>query len=148
MKLYAVNAADNSTTVLLEETDEAYVDIDDDLTFLDDDSFIWSSEADGYNHLYLYGRNGKLKNQITEGPWEVTRYYGYDQKHDRIFYQSVENGSINRGVYSVSTKGKRKKALSVEEGTNSAAFSTDSFACSGDSGSNPWKDPKSSLHTF
>ncbi|MEC8830773.1 MAG: DPP IV N-terminal domain-containing protein, partial [Bacteroidota bacterium] len=125
LKLYAVNAADNSTTVLLEETDEAYVDIDDDLTFLDDDSFIWSSEADGYNHLYLYGRNGKLKNQITEGPWEVTRYYGYDQKHDRIFYQSVENGSINRGVYSVSTKGKRKKALSVEEGTNSAAFSTD-----------------------
>lgn len=125
LKLYAVNAKDNSTSVLLEETDEAYVDIDDDLTFLDDDSFIWTSEADGYNHLYLYGRNGKLKNRITQGPWEVTRYYGYDEKHDRIFYQSVENGSINRGVYSISTNGKRKKGLSTEEGTNSAAFSSD-----------------------
>ena len=125
LKLYAVNAKDNSATVLLEETDYAYVDVDDDLTFLDDDSFIWTSEADGYNHLYLYGRDGKLKNQITEGPWEVTSYYGYDEKNDRIFYQSVENGSINRGVYSISTKGKRKKALSVEEGTNSAAFSSD-----------------------
>ncbi len=125
LKLYAVNAKDNSVSILLEETDEAYVDIDDDLTFLDDDSFIWTSEADGFNHLYLYGRDGKLKNQITEGSWEVTRYYGYDEKHDRIFYQSVENGSINRGVYSISTKGKRKKPLSTEAGTNSAAFSSD-----------------------
>lgn len=125
LKMYAVNAKDNSFSVLLEETDAAYVDIDDDLTFLDDDSFIWTSEADGYNHLYLYGRNGKLKNQITGGPWEVTRYYGYDEDNDRIFYQSVENGSINRGVYSISTKGKRKKELSIEEGTNSAAFSSD-----------------------
>ncbi|MBA4744847.1 MAG: S9 family peptidase [Muricauda sp.] len=125
LKLYAVNAEDNSVSILLKETDDAYVDIDDDLTFLDDDSFIWTSEADGFNHLYLYGRDGKLKNQITEGPWEVTRYYGYDEKHDRIFYQSVENGSINRGVYSISTKGKRKKALSTDEGTNSAAFSSD-----------------------
>lgn len=132
LKLYAVNAKDNSASILLEETDDAYVDIDDDLTFLADDSFIWTSEADGFNHLYLYGRDGKLKNQITEGPWEVTRYYGYDEKRDRIFYQSVENlpagrhgGSINRYVYSISSKGNRKKALSTEEGTNSAAFSSD-----------------------
>merc|ERR1712146_686480 len=94
LKLYDVNAKDNSVSVLFEETDAAYVDIDDDLTFLADDSFIWTSEADGYNHLYLYGRDGELKNQITEGPWEVTSYYGYDEKNDRIFYQSVENGSI------------------------------------------------------
>ncbi|MHA7830678.1 MAG: S9 family peptidase [Flagellimonas sp.] len=125
LKLYQVNAQDNSATILLQETDEAYVDIDDDLTFLDDDSFIWTSEADGYNHLYLYARDGKLKNQITKGSWEVTSYYGYDEKYDRIFYQSVENGSINRGVYSISTKGKRKKALSTDKGTNSAAFSSD-----------------------
>jgi len=125
LKLIEVDAKDNSTSILLEETDNAYVDVDDDLTFLADDSFIWTSEGDGYNHLYLYGKDGKLKNQITQGPWEVTRYYGYDQKHDKIFYQSVENGSINRDVYSISTKGKKKKRLSTKEGTNSAAFSTD-----------------------
>ncbi len=125
LKLFAVSAKDNSTSLLLEETDAAYVDVDDDLTFLADDSFIWTSEANGFNHLYLYGRDGKLKNQITDGPWEVTQYYGYDKKHDRIFYQSVENGSINRDVYSISTKGKKKKRLTTKEGTNSAAFSSD-----------------------
>ncbi|KAB5489436.1 MULTISPECIES: S9 family peptidase [Flagellimonas] len=125
LKMFDVKATDNSVSLLLEEKDSAYVDIDDDLTFLADDSFIWTSETDGYNHLYLYGKDGKLKNQITQGPWEVTRYYGYDQKNDRIFYQSVENGSINRDVYSISTKGKKKKRLSAKEGTNSAAFSAD-----------------------
>ena len=124
LKLFDVRATDNSVSLLLEEKDNAYVDIDDDLTFLADDSFIWTSEGDGYNHLYLYGKDGKLKNQITQGPWEVTRYYGYDKKNNRIFYQSVENGSINRDVYSISTNGKKKKRLSTKVGTNSAAFST------------------------
>ena len=124
LKLFDVKATDNSVSLLLEEKDNAYVDIDDDLTFLADDSFIWTSEGDGYNHLYLYGKDGKLKNQITKGPWEVTRYYGYDKKNNRIFYQSVENGSINRDVYSISTSGKKKKRLSTKVGTNSAAFST------------------------
>src|SRR5690606_15770193 len=52
LSLLAVDARDLSVSLLLEERDNAYVDIDDDLTFLDDDSFIWSSEGDGFNHLY------------------------------------------------------------------------------------------------
>ncbi|MDE3742885.1 S9 family peptidase [Maribacter polysaccharolyticus] len=125
LKLYAVDAKHNSVSVLLEETDKAYVDINDNLTFLADDSFIWTSERDGYNHLYLYGSDGKLMNQITKGNWEVTKYYGYDQNEDKIYYQSTENGSINRGVYSIESNGKKKKALAVETGTNSASFSAD-----------------------
>lgn len=125
LKIHEVNASNNMTRVLLEEKDAAYVDIHDNLTFLEDDSFIWTSEKDGYNHLYLYDQEGKLMNQITKGPWEVTNYYGYDQANDRIYYQSVENGSINRDVYSISSTGRNKKRLSSKEGTNSASFSAD-----------------------
>jgi len=125
LTLYAINAKDNSTSILLEEKDDAYVDITDDLTFLADDSFIWTSEKDGNNHLYLFGTDGTLKNQVTSGMWEVTDYYGYDQRKDRIYYQSTENGSINRGVYSISSKGTKKKDLAVETGTNAADFSSD-----------------------
>ncbi|WP_299529503.1 S9 family peptidase [Ulvibacterium sp.] len=125
LKLYMVDAKDNSVSLLMEETDEAYVDVTDDLTFLKDDSFIWTSERDGYNHIYLYATNGKLKNQITKGPWEVTDYYGYDEKQDRVYYQSTENGSINRGVYSIRSNGKGKKPLATEEGTNTADFNAD-----------------------
>ncbi|SIS42038.1 dipeptidyl-peptidase-4 [Zobellia uliginosa] len=125
LKLYSVNAKNNTALVLLEEKDKAYVDITDNLTFLADDSFIWTSEKDGYNHIYLHDQDGRLVNQITKGPWEVTRYYGYDQKEDKVYYQSTENGSINRGVYSIESNGKKKKALAVEAGTNSADFSAD-----------------------
>ena len=125
LKLHKVNARDNSFSLLLEEKDEAYVDIHDNLTFLANDSFIWTSEKDGYNHVYLYDGNGNLMNQITKGDWEVTNYYGYDETNDRIYYQSVENGSINRDVYSISSSGKNKKRLSTREGTNAADFSAD-----------------------
>ncbi|RAV29749.1 S9 family peptidase [Sinomicrobium soli] len=121
--LYSIE--ENNTRVALHETDEAYIDITDNLTFLKDNSFIWTSEKDGYNHIYHYDINGKLIRQLTEGPWEVTRYYGYDQKRKRVFYQSVENGSVNRDVYAVKLNGKGKQRLSSQEGTNSATFSAD-----------------------
>lgn len=123
--LVFVNAQNASTSLILQEKDDAYVDIKDDLTFLNDNSFIWTSEKSGWNHIYHYDRNGKLKNQITDGEWEVTNYYGFDQKTGRIYYQSAENGSINRDVYSVLRSGKNKARLSKKIGQNSASFSAD-----------------------
>lgn len=125
LKLHSVNAKDGSVSTLLEEKDEAYVDVNDNLTFLEDDSFIWTSEKRGWNHIYLHGQDGALMNQITKGDWEVTNYYGYDQNEDKVYYQSTENGSINRGVYSIESSGDRKKSLAVEAGTNAADFSAD-----------------------
>ncbi|CAI8232981.1 MAG: Prolyl tripeptidyl peptidase [Flavobacteriaceae bacterium] len=123
--LIFVDASKNQTSLVLQEKDDAYVDITDNLTFFKDNSFIWTSERDGWNHIYHFNKNGTLKNQITKGPWEVTNYYGYNPKNNTIYYQSTENGSINRGVYSVNVKGKNKKELSVDTGTNRASFSKD-----------------------
>jgi dipeptidyl-peptidase-4 len=125
LTLHKVDASDMKVNVLLEETDDAYVDVTDNLTFLPDDRFIWTSEKDGYNHIYLHDTDGGEKYQLTSGPWEVTSYYGYDVENRRIFYQSSEQGSINRDVYSVSDKGKRKRRLSAGSGTNRASFSSD-----------------------
>ena len=125
LDLWIINAKTNTSKLILKETDKAYVKVTDDLTFLKDNSFIWTSEKDGYNHIYHYDKNGNLINQVTKGNWEVTNYYGYDQKTDRIFYQSVENGSINRDVYSVKLNGRDKTRLTKSNGTNNASFSAD-----------------------
>lgn len=125
LRLYTVSARNNSSSLLLEETDDAYVSVTDDLTFMADDSFIWTSEKDGFKHIYLYDAEGKLMNQVTKGPWEVTKYYGYDQNEDLIYYQSTENGSINRDVYSVGSNGKNKRRLTTKIGQNAADFSSD-----------------------
>lgn len=125
LDLWFIDAKTMKASLVLAEIDKAYVDVTSDLTFLDDHSFIWTSEKDGYNHIYHYDKTGKLINQITNGNWEVTSYYGYDAKTKRIFYQSVENGSINRDVYAIGLNGKNKTRLSSKEGTNSASFSAD-----------------------
>ena len=125
LDLLFVDATAGSAKVVLNEKDKAYIDFvdTDNLTFLQDNSFIWTSEKDGFNHIYLYDKTGKLKNQVTKGNWEVTSYYGFDQKTKTIFYQSTENGSINRDVYRIGLDGKNKIRLTKNTGTNAATFS-------------------------
>ena len=123
--LVFVDASNNTSKLILAETDDAYVDVTDNLTFLNDNSFFWTSEKDGWNHIYQYDKNGKLLNQVTKGPWEVTAYYGFDQNTGRVYYQSTENGNINRDVYSILPSGKNKVRLSQKTGTNDADFSAD-----------------------
>ncbi|HPE83126.1 MAG TPA: DPP IV N-terminal domain-containing protein, partial [Aequorivita sp.] len=125
LDLVFVDVANNTSKLILEEKDKAYVDVTDNLTFLNDNSFFWTSERDGWNHIYQYDKNGKLLNQVTQGPWEVTAYYGFDQNTGRIYYQSTEDGNINRNVYSILPLGKNKVRLSQRDGTNDADFSTD-----------------------
>ena len=123
LNLYFVDANSGTATVVMNETDKAYIDIHDHLTFLEDNSFIWSSEKDGFNHLYHFKKSGELKKQITSGNWEVTNFYGIDEENKTLFYQSVEDGSINRTIYSVHLNGKNKKRLTNASGTNTASFS-------------------------
>lgn len=123
LDLLFVDGSSGAAKVVLNEKDKAYVDVTDNLTFLKDNSFIWTSEKDGYNHIYHYDKTGKLKKQITKGAWEVTNYYGFDEKNGMIYYQSVENGSINRDVYAIKLDGSGKKRLTAQTGTNAATFS-------------------------
>jgi len=109
--------------IVLNDTDNAYVDITDNLTFLKDNSFIWTSEKDGFNHIYHYNADGTLKNQVTKGNWEVTNYYGYDDKTARIYFQSTQDGSINRTISTIDLDGTNLKKLSKSVGSNSASFS-------------------------
>jgi dipeptidyl-peptidase-4 len=123
LDLLFIDGTTGTAKVVLNEKDKAYVDVTDNLTFLKDNSFIWTSEKDGYHHIYLYDKTGKLKNQVTKGNWEVTAYYGFDEKTKTVFYQSVENGSIVRDVYRIGLDGKNKVKLSQQIGTNAATFS-------------------------
>ena len=125
LDLLFVDGTTAAAKVVLNEKNNSYIDFvdKDNLTFLDDNSFIWTSEQDGFNHIYWYDKSGKLINQVTKGNWEVTEYYGFDEKNKTVFYQSTENGSINRDVYRISLDGKNKTRLSQNLGTNAATFS-------------------------
>ncbi|MDX1478127.1 MAG: DPP IV N-terminal domain-containing protein, partial [Saprospiraceae bacterium] len=80
LQLWNTDAQTGASTLLLEEKNQYFIDITDDLTFLTDGkSFVWTSESSGYNHIYLYDTKGKLKRQLTTGDYDVTSFYGVDE---------------------------------------------------------------------
>lgn len=147
VELLYSNATNGNTKTVLTEEAKTYIDITDHLTFLSDNSgFIWSSEADEYNHLYYYDNNGKLLNQITKGNWDVIEFKGYDEKSKTLYYTSTERGAINRDLFSVKLNGSSKKMLSTAEGFTDADF-TNGYKYYVSSYSNANTPPVHELHT-
>jgi dipeptidyl-peptidase-4 len=124
--LYA-NVADGSSKVFYTEDNSRYIDEVnfDNLYFASKgDQFVFTSEKDGWQHIYLYRADGKLINQVTKGNWDVTQFLGYDEKNKIIYYQSAETSPIQRDVYAIKTDGSAKIKLSEKAGTNNAVFSS------------------------
>jgi dipeptidyl-peptidase-4 len=116
------NASDGSNKVLFTEKDKYYIDIHDNLTFLPERNFIWTSEKDGFNHIYLRDFEGS-EIQLTKGNWGVTDFHGVDSDKMELYYTSTEDGSINRSLYVQNLESGEKRKLSTEIGVNSASFS-------------------------
>ena len=124
MDILKVNTKTGKTTKLFTEIDEKWIDTDKNIIeFLEDNSFIWASERDGYRHLYWYNENGKLKKQITKGNWEVVEYYGFNPKTKEVFIQTTQNGSINKVISKVNINTGKSLIISEKEGNNIANFS-------------------------
>ncbi|MCF8284712.1 MAG: DPP IV N-terminal domain-containing protein [Sphingobacteriales bacterium] len=118
------DANSGSTKVILTETSKTYIDISDDLTFLNDQkTFITSSEKEGYNQLYLYDISGKLIRKITTGNWDLSAFYGMDATQKTIYFQAGMANPTQREIYKININGKGLKKISSATGTNTAFFS-------------------------
>lgn len=86
-ELRVVDAAIGDEKVLISEQDGQYIDPGEHFVRFvpDNGGILWSSERDGWNHLYLYNNNGELQNQVTEGPW-VVRQIEYIDAKNRVVY--------------------------------------------------------------
>ena len=124
LEIIKINTKNHSTKKILTETDAAWIETDNlSLEFLEDNSFLWASERDGFRHFYWYTPDGKLKKQITKGNWEITDYYGFNPKNSEILVQTTEKGSTNRVVSKINIKTGKKQIVSELNGTNNADFS-------------------------
>ena len=109
---------------LLRETDPAYVEIHDNLVFLKDGSrFLWTSEQNGFNHLYLYGLDGKMERPLTSGNFDVTSFYGIDESTGKFYYQTATPTPLDRQVWEGNLNGADPRLLTPLPGTSEAAFS-------------------------
>ena len=111
---------------LYRETSDKYVEPMNPIRFLpwDADKFIMQSQRDGYNHLYLYDKQGKLLSQLTSGPWVVQQVLGFNQKDKSIIIASNEKNAIQRNTYSVNIKSGKRTLLDNGRGVHRAELST------------------------
>jgi len=126
LDLIFANIKTGESKIILSESDSAWISVSNDLTFLKDGKyFIWSSERDGYKHLYLYDYEGNLINQITSGNWEVDKEISVDENERKIFYSSNERGTIYKDIYSIGLSGKGKTLISKRLGNHEINMSPD-----------------------
>lgn len=125
LDLLLIEPSTGKKKTLLIEKNEYYIDIHDHLTFLEDgEHFVWLSEQDGYNHLYLYNMDGEVEKQLTEGKYDVTSVYGVDEKRGRVYFQAAMRSPLERELYYVKLKGGKPTIIGDRPGTHSAQFST------------------------
>jgi dipeptidyl-peptidase-4 len=117
------------TRLLLEETDPAYVEIESEnkLVFLKDKRhFLWMSDRSGWQHIYRYGMNqaaaeGSLA--LTKGPFDVTAFYGVDEKNGKFYFQAATPTPLDRQIWEGDLNGGDARLLTPPAGTHEAAFS-------------------------
>ena len=116
---------------ILTESDTGWVNITDDLYFLDE-SFIWQSERNGFAHLYQFSYDGKLLSQVTDGNWALRSSGGtfwmrqsvvsIDEENKKVYYTAMKESSIERHLYSSSFDGKSLEKISGPSGVHKIYF--------------------------
>ena len=135
LDLFIADASSGETRHVMRETDEGWVNVHDDLYFLENGNFIWASERDGYAHLYQFDANGDLVNQVTKGEWALrpsggapgmersVAYVDDDQQH--IWFTALEKASTERHLYRINIDGSGMERLTAEEGAHQIWFRPD-----------------------
>ncbi|MCS6929454.1 MAG: DPP IV N-terminal domain-containing protein [Saprospiraceae bacterium] len=97
LNLYEV-ATGKFVRTIFEETHDKWVEPENPPQFVpgSNTDFIWQSERDGFNHLYLYDLSGKLLRQVSIGPTPVTQFLGFSADGTRCFYQTADESGLNR----------------------------------------------------
>jgi dipeptidyl-peptidase-4 len=112
---------------LVTETSEKYVEPEHPITFINNDEskFIWFSERDGFNQLYLYDFRGKLIRPLTTAKCDVTDLLGFDAEGKYAYYMAATNNGLDRQCFSVEIATGKSKLLTLASGVHTVAVSAD-----------------------
>ena len=123
LNLLRCDPATGESALLLTETDTAWVDARGKIVFVGETGeWLWPSDRDGYNHLYLYDRDGALLRQVTDGAWDVEALLGVDAQHRTAFFSAARHNVYQRELWAVSLDRSEPTQLSEATGFHRALF--------------------------
>jgi dipeptidyl-peptidase-4 len=90
------------------------------------EGFIWASERNGFRHLYLYDKRGKLIRSLTAGDWMVDDVIEVDERHEKIYFMGTRAGPTESHLYEVSFAGGELRQITYEPGMHSVVIDRNS----------------------
>jgi len=135
LSLMSADPSSGTVRTILEEKEEAFINLHDDFILLDDNEhFLWSSERSGWRHLYLYDLQGTLKATLTSGDWAVGSITVVDQNRDWVYFTGSTEMGLETHFFRVKLDGSNLEKLTDEPGMHrismdpAARYYTDVFS--------------------
>lgn len=123
LDLCTADARGGRPTRLLRDRTPAWIEAPAYFRVLDDGGFLLSSERSGWQHLYRYDKDGKLVNQVTDGPWEFRGVERLDEAKGEIYFDCTADSPIGSTLYAVNLDGTGLRQITAERGSHSVSIS-------------------------
>ena len=126
LKLLLTDAATGSAQPMYEEKNKYYVEINDNWWFLKNGKdFLFASEMNGYNQLYLYSIDGKKKIQISKMKYDIADINGVDEKNKKVYYTLAYPTPMDRNLFVSDLDGKSTRMLTSGTGWHRVDLNAD-----------------------
>ena len=122
LDLIETTLATGKQRTLATETSTTWVPLHNDLRFLKDGRFLWSSERHGFEHLYLASEDGAALSQLTYGDWVVDSLLAVDEANGLAYVSGTRDGATETHVYAVPLTGGEPRKLTQAAGMHAASF--------------------------
>jgi dipeptidyl-peptidase-4 len=126
IEILLANILTGKSRIIFRESDAKWLEITDDFKIINQGKdFLWTSEKDGFRHIYLYSITSQKEKQITKGEWEVRELLAVDEKAQWIYFTATKKSPRENHLYRIDFKGNQLKQLTERSGWHEIAMSPD-----------------------
>ena len=122
LELIETTLTNGTQRTLVTETSTTWVPLHNDLRFLEDGRFLWSSERSGFEHLYIASEDGSTLTALTQGEWVVDGLLAIDETAGLAYVSGTRDGATEAHVYAVPLAGGEPRRLTQAPGMHAATF--------------------------
>ena len=135
-KIYIANSNNGETELLMEEKDDAWVDLRSSWPYQvqagwkfinEGKEFLYTTEKDGWSHIYRFNISSKSEYLVTKGDYDVVKPLAYDEKNEMVYFIASPENPTERYLYKTSAKGNgslNRVTPNVLEGSHNYQIST------------------------
>ena len=122
LDLLLADARSGASRVIMSDSDSAWVDANQPRWIDGGRQFLFVSERDGYDQVYLFNRDGSLVRRVTPGGWDALDVFGVDEQAKQLYFTGAIDGPLGRPLLRIGLDGKGLARLSTEPGTHGIEF--------------------------